>query len=815
MWDQDEDGLDDRLTDAFINGIGVVYENGDPEGRLRFEVALLDTVLQYGGYVRFDHTPTPFDSLMMVALGAQVVTRYSAAPYIRVRALYPSLVAIAAQPTVERVEAVTLMFPTNWRESAAVGVRGGAGGAWPALGVAGGPTGAGVVVAVLDTGINDGPDGAYPGHGDLQGKVIGGAYFGGPGPVGYTPWNQSLNPDQSTPGLASYHGTHVAGTIAGSGRNRLMGGVAPEAGLLDVKVLDDTGTGSGLAEGLEWCFRNRNRAWGGGTTGIHVINLSLSAIDPSDGQDCVSQMVNAAASAGILVVCAAGNDGECGYIPSPGAADGALTVGALDLDVPAPSGRAALAGFSNEGPRVDDGDGEHADELKPDLVAPGVGVISSWGSPVGAGRAWRSANGTSMSAALVSGIAALLREAAPTAGASQIREALRRTARHRTDPTHGCSAGGDPWGNEPFWRAGFGFGEVNAIAAWSELTMPTRTQFVELSAAWQSGPGVTITWTTQRERDMSAFRVDGAPDVGGAPGTWGVVSPAIPGTGFANLTDGNRTTYSFTHAVPADQVFWYRVRTTGGLLSDVSPPVSVRTEAPTALARVTLRHNRPELDWTLSLGTGFVPAMPDWQTTPPPAASVRSIAAPPIPTLEERLSVELEMPIYASLLAGTLLPPSTSHPWWLRVTEGGEAATSGDITDFRIVIDPLHYVTDDLLPAVTIEGATTQVDIPNIGISAVDGPGAPDAPLALRALENPSRGAVAFRVSSPGGPAALDILDVSGRLVRRLPLADQAGPLDITWDGRDDAGRELPGGRYYARLEVSGVRRVVAITRAR
>jgi subtilisin family serine protease len=815
MWDQDEDGIDDRLTSTFVNGIGEAYENGDPDGRLRFELTVVDNLLQYGGYVRFNHTPTPFDSLTMVALGAQVVTRFSSVPYIRVRAFYPSLVAIATQPTVERVEAVTLMFPMNWKESAAVGVRAGAGGAWPALGVPGGPTGQGVVVAVLDTGINDGPDGGYPGHADLLGKVVGGAYFGGAGPVGYTPWNGSLNPDQSTPGLTSYHATHVGGTIAGSARDRLLGGIAPGAKLVDVKVLDDTGTGSGLAEGLEWCFRNRNRAWGGGATGIQVINLSLSSIDPSDGQDCVSELVNAAASVGIVVVCAAGNDGRCGYIPAPGAADGALTVGALNLDVPAPSGRASLATFSNEGPRVADNDANHLDELKPDLVAPGVGVISSWGSPVGAGRAWRASDGTSMSAAVVSGIVALLKEAAPAATASQIRDVLRRTARHRTDATHGCAGQADPWGNEPFWRAGSGFGEANALAAWNELTNPGRTQFIELSAAWQPGPGVTVTWTTQKELDLVGFMVDRAPDAGGAPGAWSAVSGTIPRTGFQFLSQGNRTTYSFSSGATPDQVFWYRVRTVGGFQSDVSPAVSVRTEAPAALARLTLRHNRPELDWTMALGTGFVPAAPDWSMNPAVAPCIRSIAALSLPTLEERVSIELEMPLYASEMAGGLLPPTSTHPWWLRATEGGEAATAGDITDFRIVIGALNYVTDDILPAVTMEGATTQVDIPNPTLSGVGDPPAPSEALALRAMDNPSRGPVVLRVSSPGGAADLAILDVTGRLVRRLAITEGSGLLDVTWDGRDDHGAELPAGRYYARLDLAGERRVVALTRVR
>ena len=101
---------------------------------------MLDNALQYGGYILYDHPPTTLDSLALAGAGAEVITRFISVPYIRVRALYPSLVAIAAQPGVVRVEAVTLMFPTNWRTTGAVGIRGGGGGAAPALHDLGGPT---------------------------------------------------------------------------------------------------------------------------------------------------------------------------------------------------------------------------------------------------------------------------------------------------------------------------------------------------------------------------------------------------------------------------------------------------------------------------------------------------------------------------------------------------------------------------------------------------------------------------------------------------------------------------------------------------
>lgn len=157
VWDQDQDGIDDRLSAVAQHGLDWAFENLDPDGRLRFEVGVVDSVLQYGAYVRYVTLPTPADSLDAVLLGAQVVTVMKSVPYIRLRALYPTLLLLGARPRVDRIEAVSLMYPLNWKSERALGVRSGRGGPFPTLDAFSSLTGTGVVVGVLDTGVNDAP----------------------------------------------------------------------------------------------------------------------------------------------------------------------------------------------------------------------------------------------------------------------------------------------------------------------------------------------------------------------------------------------------------------------------------------------------------------------------------------------------------------------------------------------------------------------------------------------------------------------------------------------------------------------------------
>jgi serine protease len=192
--------------------------------------------------------------------------------------------------------------------------------------------GHGVVVAFLDTGINDAGEGGYPGHEALAGRCLGGGLFITPDSLSQTPRNGSVNPADHGGQATHSHATHVAATAVGAGGpGGYAAGVAPLARFVDVKVLNDAGSGVAVPEALDWCISNRARDWGSldpDERGIDVINLSLSSPDESDGQDLAAQLAARAVQLGIVVVASMGNDGLAGHVPSPAGCDGVIAVGA-------------------------------------------------------------------------------------------------------------------------------------------------------------------------------------------------------------------------------------------------------------------------------------------------------------------------------------------------------------------------------------------------------------------------------------------------------------------------------------------------------
>jgi hypothetical protein len=154
--------------------------------------------------------------------------------------------------------------------------------------------------------------------------------------------------------------------------------------------------------------------------GADVVNMSLGG-DVSDGTDVVSRAVDElSASSSTLFVIAAGNAGSApSTITAPGAAGSALTVGAVD-------GSDQMAYFSSRGPRP----GDHA--LKPDVTAPGVGIVAAraagttMGDPVDAN--YVAASGTSMATPHVAGSAALLLQLHPSWTPADVKSALMSTA---------------------------------------------------------------------------------------------------------------------------------------------------------------------------------------------------------------------------------------------------------------------------------------------------------------------------------------------------------------------------------------------------
>jgi subtilisin family serine protease len=212
--------------------------------------------------------------------------------------------------------------------------------------------GNGVVVCVVDTGIDTS-------HPDLLGQVIGGQNFvvsrGRIDPTRYKDDNG--------------HGTHVSGTIAALDNNIGVVGVAPEAKLLAMKVLNSKGSGSysAIAEGIRACI----------SKGAHVISMSLGG---SSDSTTLHSAISDAATAGIVIVAAAGN--ESGPVSYPAKYSEVLAVSATDSSN-------KIASFSNTGPEVD-------------YAAPGVAVTSTV-----AGGGYDTWSGTSMATPHVAGVVAL------------------------------------------------------------------------------------------------------------------------------------------------------------------------------------------------------------------------------------------------------------------------------------------------------------------------------------------------------------------------------------------------------------------------
>ena len=246
--------------------------------------------------------------------------------------------------------------------------------------------GTGVKIAVLDTGIDTS-------HPDVAGKVVAQRNF-------------TADADAQD---HNGHGTHVASTAAGTGAasDGTYKGVAPGADLVIGKVLNDAGSGlsSDIIAGMQWAVEQ----------GADIVNLSLGAPDTL-GVDPLEEAVDALSDRALFVV-AAGNSGPgATTIGTPGVAETALTVGAVDK-------QDALASFSSRGPRLEDGG------VKPDVTAPGVDITAASAEGTRPNLPhptpeYVTMSGTSMATPHVAGAAALLAQQHPDWSGQQIKSAL-------------------------------------------------------------------------------------------------------------------------------------------------------------------------------------------------------------------------------------------------------------------------------------------------------------------------------------------------------------------------------------------------------
>ncbi len=231
--------------------------------------------------------------------------------------------------------------------------------------------GAGVKVAVIDTGI----DLTHP---DLQANIKGGYNAIDP--------SKSANDDNG-------HGSHVAGIIAAVDNTAGVIGVAPQASLYAVKALDSGGSGywSDIIEGVQWSVSN----------GMQVINMSLGA---KSAPGALHDAIIAAYNSGIVIVAAAGNSGpKPGSVMYPAKYAEVIAVAATDS-------KDAVPKFSSRGPEVE-------------IAAPGASVYSTYKN-----GGYATLSGTSMASPHVAGAAALVIASGRASGANSVRTILQTTA---------------------------------------------------------------------------------------------------------------------------------------------------------------------------------------------------------------------------------------------------------------------------------------------------------------------------------------------------------------------------------------------------
>jgi subtilisin family serine protease len=267
-----------------------------------------------------------------------------------------------------------------------------------------GYTGKGVVIAVVDTGVDynheDLKDNIWTNPKEIAGNGKdddGNGYVDDIHGWNFVDNNNNVLDDNG-------HGTHVSGTIAGENNNYGVTGIAYDAKIMPVKVLDDSGSGSytSVAKGIRYAVDN----------GANVINLSLGG---GSSNLTLQSAINYASSKGVIVVMAAGNDGDSSPdYPASYASKSGIAVGAVDKNN-------NMADFSNR---------SGANEIAY-VTAPGVKVYSSVPN-----NQYATYSGTSMATPHVAGVVALMLSANHNLTDAQVRQIVTETAGNSTQTTN-------------------------------------------------------------------------------------------------------------------------------------------------------------------------------------------------------------------------------------------------------------------------------------------------------------------------------------------------------------------------------------------
>jgi serine protease AprX len=379
--------------------------------------------------VQYHQAPHARQEARAKRLGAHLKARLGSVNGIAVTIPISALPALAAD---EEVDSIHLDHPLKGMDAttnAVVNVPA----AWKA-----GLNGAGIGVAVIDSGINDS-------HPDLWDAKVTHSRV-----VYHQDFTGTATTNSSGAKYDLYgHGTHVAGIVGGDGylSGGSYSGVAPDVNLVDLRALDENGNGSDstVIAAIQEAISLQN------TYNIQVINLSLGrGIAEGYSQDPLCQAVESAWKAGIVVVVAAGNygrvsiDGSDGYgtITAPGNDPYVITVGAMNSTGSSSQSAQIMTTYTSKGPTTYDY------VVKPDIMAPGNGVVSlsAPGATLEADYPaqlvdgnngqpdYFTLSGTSMATPVVSGAAALLLQQNSNLTPDQVKARLMQTT-YQSFPT--------------------------------------------------------------------------------------------------------------------------------------------------------------------------------------------------------------------------------------------------------------------------------------------------------------------------------------------------------------------------------------------
>ena len=269
--------------------------------------------------------------------------------------------------------------------------------------------GSGTTVAIIDTGL----DGNHTSLDDQDDDPT----TSDPKILGF--YDAVNSPDDTSGNIFPYddqgHGSHCGGTTAGTGAPTYEHpGMAPQAHLVGVKVLDAGGSGSfaGVMAGMQWTIDTMHQY------NTRIASMSLGgpgAIEwTSSEEDSVNRQANEMVRAGIALYIAAGNSFVSAQIGTPGSAEDVITVGALDKDT-------SIAIYSSQGP-TEEG------RVKPNIAYMGSSIMSV---AYNTGDQYTAMSGTSMATPGAAGVGALMLQANPDLSPFDIRNIMQETATYR------------------------------------------------------------------------------------------------------------------------------------------------------------------------------------------------------------------------------------------------------------------------------------------------------------------------------------------------------------------------------------------------